>query len=88
MVAMSTKLTLSIEAHVIEKAKKYAKAKGVSLSHLIENYLMSLTKDTSNRVEEPLTPLTQSLRGSFQAPDDFDENKALLKSLEGKKDKK
>jgi predicted CopG family antitoxin len=40
---MNTKLTLTIEQSVIEKAKKYAKEKERSLSDLIENYLKSLT---------------------------------------------
>ena len=40
---MNTKLTLTIEQSVIEKAKKYAKNKERSLSDLIENYLKSLT---------------------------------------------
>ena len=34
---MNTKLTLTIEQDVIEKAKKYAKDKVRSLSSLIEN---------------------------------------------------
>ena len=36
---MNTKLTLTIDQSVIEKAKKYAKEKERSLSDLIENYL-------------------------------------------------
>ena len=34
---MTTKLTLTIEQHIIEKAKVYAKSKGRSLSDIIEN---------------------------------------------------
>ena len=36
---MNTKLTLTIEQSIIEKAKKYASGKGRSLSDIIENYL-------------------------------------------------
>jgi predicted HicB family RNase H-like nuclease len=36
---MSTKLTLTIEKAILERAKVYAKNTGRSLSELIENYL-------------------------------------------------
>ena len=49
---MNTKLTLTIEQSVIEKAKKYAKNKERSLSDLIENYLKSLTNLEEKTVEE------------------------------------
>ena len=42
---MITKLTLTIEKSVIEKAKKYAKEKERSLSDIIENYLKAITED-------------------------------------------
>ncbi|MFN9380872.1 MAG: DUF6364 family protein, partial [Bacteroidota bacterium] len=43
---MNTKVTLTIEQTVIEKAKKYAKDNERSLSDLIENYLKALTKES------------------------------------------
>ena len=49
---MNTKLTLTIEQTVIEKAKKYAKDNERSLSDLIENYLKALTKESD--VNRPL----------------------------------
>lgn len=77
---MNTKLTLTIEQTVIEKAKKYAKDKERSLSSLIENYLKALTKDdNSNEIE--LTPIVKSLKGSFTAPKDFDYEKELTNRL-------
>ena len=45
---MNTKLTLTIEQDVIEKAKKYAKDKERSLSSLIENYLKALTNESNS----------------------------------------
>jgi predicted CopG family antitoxin len=42
---MNTKLTLTIEQKIIEKAKKYANEKGRSLSDIIENYLKAITKE-------------------------------------------
>lgn len=40
---MKTKLSLSLDTELIEKAKTYAKSKKLSLSQLIENYLKKLT---------------------------------------------
>lgn len=40
---MNTKLTLKLNENVIERAKKYASNKKISLSSLIENYLDSIT---------------------------------------------
>jgi len=39
---MSTKLTLSVDKKVIDKAKEYARSNGRSLSNIIEEYLKSL----------------------------------------------
>ncbi|KAB1158121.1 DUF6364 family protein [Flavobacterium luteum] len=80
---MNTKLTLTIEQTVIEKAKKYAKDKERSLSNLIENYLKALTNESdSNEIE--LTPIVKSLKGSFTAPKNFDYKKELTNRLSEK----
>ncbi len=42
---MNTKLTLSLDEQVIAKAKKYAKVHNTSVSHLVESYLGTITKD-------------------------------------------
>ena len=80
---MNTKLTLTIEQTVIEKAKKYAKEKERSLSNLIENYLKALTTET-NPKEIALTPIVKSLKGSFNAPKNFDYKKELTNRLSEK----
>ncbi|MDH5366136.1 MAG: DUF6364 family protein [Cyclobacteriaceae bacterium] len=41
---MNTKLTLTIEQALIEKAKEYAKSKGRSLSDIVENYFKAIVK--------------------------------------------
>ncbi len=41
---MTTKLTLSVEKEVIEKAKQYAQKHHKSLSQLVEHYLEYLTE--------------------------------------------
>jgi hypothetical protein len=77
---MNIKLTLTIEKTLIEKAKEYAKGKGRSLSDIVENYLKVIVKE-ENTVKSETTPITDSLRGSFKAPDDFDYKTELTKAL-------
>lgn len=80
---MNTKLTLTIEKEVIDKAKKYAKNCERSLSDLIENYLKAITvKNDSTAIE--ITPIVKSLKGSFIAPKDFDYKKELSERLSDK----
>ena len=80
---MNTKLTLTIEQSLIEKAKKYAKGKGRSLSDIVENYLKVIIKEENSKVIDA-TPIATSLRGSFKAPKDFDYKKELSKGLSKK----
>lgn len=77
---MNTKLTLTIEQALIEKAKEYAKAKGRSLSDIVENYFKVIVKNEVV-VKTGTTPIADSLRGSFKAPKDFDYKKELAKAL-------
>ena len=80
---MNTKLTLTLEQTVIDKAKRYAKLKGHSLSDLIENYLKVITKE-NDKSEIEITPIVKSLKGSFKAPPSFDYKEELAKSLSKK----
>ncbi len=80
---MNTKLTLSIEQSVIEKAKEYAKNKGRSLSDIIESYLIAVSNDTEN-TNKALTPIVKSLKGSFKVPETFNYKDELTDSLSEK----
>ena len=80
---MSTKLTITIDENVIEKAKKYAKSKKNSLSKIIENYLKTLVNEDKKETSE-LSPIVKSLKGSFKADKDFDYKKELTKRLSDK----
>lgn len=71
---MNTKLTLSLEKTVIEKAKSYAKQTGRSLSELVESYFENLTSKQEN--EDDIHPKVKKLIGRITLPEDFDENKA------------
>lgn len=77
---MNTKLTLTIEQTIIEKAKKYAHGKGRSLSDIVENYLKAITKEDNNE-SIGLTPIVKSLKGTFKAPQNIDYKKELSKRL-------
>ena len=77
---MNTKLTLTIEQDVVEKAKKYASGKGRSLSDIVENYLKWIARDEPLQKPE-ITPGIKSLQGSFKAPKDFDYKKELSRKL-------
>jgi hypothetical protein len=80
---MNTKLTLTIEQSVIEKAKKYAHSRGRSLSGIIENYLKAITK-IEQAESNDLTPVVKSLKGTFKAPESLDFKKVLAERLSEK----
>ncbi|WP_160131089.1 DUF6364 family protein [Kordia antarctica] len=81
---MNTKLTLTIEKEIIERAKNYAKGKNRSLSDIIENYLKMLTKEERKQKSKKLNPIVESLKGSFTMPKDMDYKKELENRLEKK----
>ena len=80
---MNTKLTLTIEQSLIDKAKRYAKGKGRSLSDIVENYLKVMINEEMPKVIDS-TPIASSLRGAFEVPKDFDYKKELSKGLSKK----
>ena len=72
---MNTKLTLTIEEKVIDSAKQYAQKKGKSLSHIVENYLMSIT--SNEKKTDNLSPKVAKLMGVIKLPKDFNYKKEL-----------
>lgn len=62
---MDTKLTLSLDKQIIEAAKRYAQKRNVSLSSLIENYLISIIR-SPKQAEEEISPLVKSLSGVLE----------------------
>ena len=77
---MNTKLTLTLEKDVIAEAKEYAKQNGISLSEMVENYFVLLTK-ASKSGETELSSTVRSLKGSFNAPDNFDYKTVLREEI-------
>lgn len=67
---MDTKLTLKLDANVIEKAKRYAMHEHKSLSQMVENYFRMLTEKTEQAEELP--PLVRELSGVIGIKKDQD----------------
>jgi hypothetical protein len=67
---MDSKLTLKLDANVIQRAKMYAKEQNISLSKLIENYLNALTDDPSKKIK--ISPLVESLTGVVKLKEEDD----------------
>jgi hypothetical protein len=78
---MNTKLTLTIEKSIIERAKSYAKNTGRSLSELVENYLEKIIEENS---KEELSPKLRKIVGAVKLPKDFDEKSELRTYIENK----
>ncbi|MBC7424552.1 MAG: hypothetical protein H7334_13995 [Ferruginibacter sp.] len=78
---MTTKLTLTIEDKVISSAKKYAQKKGQSLSHLVENYLKSISANLKENGDEVISPKVLKLMGVIKLPKDFDYKSELSNAL-------
>ena len=56
-----SKLTLSVDARVVRDAKRYAAARGTSVSQLVERYLGLLSKPPA---ADEQTPVLRMLRGA------------------------
>ena len=61
-----SKLTLSVDPDVIERAKTYAKSRGLSVSAMVEAYLDSIASESEN---SKMPPVLKSLRGSLKNAD-------------------
>jgi post-segregation antitoxin (ccd killing protein) len=66
---MKTKLTLTIDADLVPKAKRFARARGVSLSSLVESALLEMASE-----EAP--SFVDRWRGRFE-PCELDDDRSL-----------
>jgi hypothetical protein len=73
---MNTKLTLSLNKEVIDQAKRYAKDHDVSLSFLVENYLLKIVSDFPTRTDAMGGSIVDELSGIIQL--DNEENYSAL----------
>jgi hypothetical protein len=59
-----SKLTLTVDASVVDRAKRFATASGTSVSALVEAYLEALTRTPGNRdATLASAPITARLSG-------------------------
>lgn len=71
------KLTLRMEAELVQNAKAYAAVHGKSLSQLVADYFSELTRQSAS--EETLPPLTKSLKGVLSSENSvLDEESYIL----------
>jgi hypothetical protein len=56
-----SKLTLSVDSDVVARAKRYAEARGTSVSRLVETYLDVVSRLRAPQ-EDELPPITRRLR--------------------------
>ena len=68
---MNTKLTLSLSKEVIEEAKRYAKTHNVSLSFLIENYLLKIISEYQEKIESRGS-IVNELSGIIRLEEEYD----------------
>lgn len=78
--AMDTKLTLKLNQEIIERAKRYAADKKISLSRIIEAYLQSLTTEQDD-LDFEISPFIKSLSTGTKIPADLDYKKEYSDQL-------
>lgn len=69
------KLTLSVDARVVARAKRYARAQGTSVSRLVEKMLDLAATPGSRAADVP--PVLARLRGSLKGADTADYRRYL-----------
>ena len=80
---MDSKLTLSVNKSIAEKAKLYARSQGRSLSDLVESYFKLLTEDEVE-FNLPISSKLKSMKGAFKVDAEYNYKKELSDSLSKK----
>jgi len=80
---MNTKLTLSIDKTVIEKAKIYAGKSGRSLSEMVQSYLEKLIALQENS-DASVPEAFRDIYASVNLPDDLNDKEAIRKIVQDK----
>ncbi len=76
---MTTKLTLSLEASVIEKAKRYSSKRHLSLSKMVESYFQILVKP--DQANFKVSPWVEELSGIIKPEKNKNWKKGYAKFL-------
>lgn len=71
---MTTKLTLSIDEKVVERAKQVSRKKGKSLSKIVEEYLSAFSQQEDQKVSI-VDRISAHMKGKIKTdlPDDYKE---------------
>ena len=77
-----SKLTLSIEPSVVEKAKQMAEANNTSVSAMFTRFVEAASADRGRR--RKIGPLTRKLSGIIELPPDKDYKELLADALADK----
>jgi hypothetical protein len=78
------KLTLKLSGEAIAKAKGIAKARGTSLSRMVEGYFVQIAEPPQAYASEEISPAVRELRGVLRDYRDLDFKKEYGKHLERK----
>ncbi len=70
-----SKLTLSVDDQVVQRAKQYAKERGTSVSELVQSYLDAVSRPLK-AVEDP--PVLREIRGILRKGDREDYRQHLI----------
>lgn len=70
-----TKLTLSVDASVVERAKRFSRRNDTSVSELVSSFLASLEDEGGSA-----TPIVSRLRGVLPSSASRDEHRAHLEA--------
>lgn len=85
---METRLTITLDETLIDRAKVYASRHKVTLSKLIEDYLEDLAQQEGEQTALELDPLVESLYGIATLPSQIDDKEAYYDHLIKKYDLK
>ena len=80
----TTKLTLSADEKLIERAKKLAKQQGTSLSAMFVRYLEALLQQ--QKEEYKISPLVKQMTGLAKAPEGKTDRELIEEALAEKYD--
>ena len=70
-----SKLTLSVDDQVVQRAKRYAKERGTSVSELVQSYLDAVSRPLK-AIEDP--PVLREIRGILRKGDRDDYRQHLI----------
>lgn len=78
---MSTTLTVSLDAELLQFAEQEARARHTTLPEVVAQQLRVMARNWQDS-RAGRTPVTDALRGVIKLPPDFDERAALTEELQ------